>query len=378
MSNGLPESRSKKSDVVFDAFDFDGSGQLDIEEYTVLMRRFTKSEIPRENVSKSFELCGGMGCIRLEKQHFQKWVQLFMGDLSDERFDAGIEELLSLAEERKDVAESLRSEQGSDQEAPPAAAPAPTPTVVTNVEKATPPKSVSPKSPSEPKYDEDSKPFPEMILPAARRAAFFTELEEMACDSFEKHVMILLQRTVQGLQKEARKEMVIALHAEKAALEELAGVSVKSEVIALEEKAFRLVEQQMFQLLSGPLQVMVQVIFAGQRKGELLSAWLPLKTDFLAWWEIEWARREAERLERLRIWELEEAMIAQERQGAEEAMLARQEADKARAAANEAAFLNRKAESAAQIRQEERIKEQKFYEQQKAEAELARIKAQNK
>ena len=43
------------------AFDVDRSGSLELNEFTALMRKFCKTDIPLENVTKTFEMCGGPG-----------------------------------------------------------------------------------------------------------------------------------------------------------------------------------------------------------------------------------------------------------------------------------------------------------------------------
>ncbi len=52
---------------MWQAFDFDESGVLDIDEFTVLMGKFCGGKVGRDDVVKSFEMCGGEGCTELSK-----------------------------------------------------------------------------------------------------------------------------------------------------------------------------------------------------------------------------------------------------------------------------------------------------------------------
>jgi len=91
------EAAKAHCDSLFEAFDFDSSGLLDLDELTVLMGGISKRTISKETVTATFEICGGEGCIALTRDHFERWILLMLGEMSDDNYQAGVDDLLVLA-----------------------------------------------------------------------------------------------------------------------------------------------------------------------------------------------------------------------------------------------------------------------------------------
>jgi Ca2+-binding EF-hand superfamily protein len=100
----LSQQQKALAQDLFCAVDFDSDGALSREEFTFLMQLWTRGygEASESTISVLFGQSCAAGTDVIDMEHFERWVLLMMGSLSDHEVMESLRSLLAMAMERRE------------------------------------------------------------------------------------------------------------------------------------------------------------------------------------------------------------------------------------------------------------------------------------
>jgi len=70
---------------LFDAYDADGNGMMELTEFLPLLRKI-EPDLSFEDIKYSFEAAGGEGCSALDRNAFMNWMEIVFHEFTDDEF----------------------------------------------------------------------------------------------------------------------------------------------------------------------------------------------------------------------------------------------------------------------------------------------------